>query len=126
MVMSKRGRLSSADRERIHALSERGLSAAQIAKEVERREDVIESILGASKKSSNRGRKPKAPEPAPRVQAAPAPALAPKARAERPRGVLEHQLWVRPGYHIELVLPADLTAAEAERLATWARSLPFA
>ncbi len=124
MVMSKRGRLSTADRERIHALSERGLSAAQIAKEVERREDVIEGILGASKKNSNRGRKPKAPEPAPRVQAAPAPA--PKARAERPRGVLEHQLWVRPGYHIELVLPADLTAAEAERLATWARSLPFA
>ena len=125
MVTSKRGRLSSADRERIHALSERGLSAAQIAKEVERREDVIESILGASKKSSNRGRKPKAPEPAPRAQAA-APAPAPKARAERPRGVLEHQLWVRPGYHIELILPADLTAAEAERLANWARSLPFA
>ena len=116
MVMSKRGRLSSADRERIHALSERGLSAAQIAKEVERREDVIEGILGASKKSSTRGRKPKAPEPAGRVQAA---AVAPvKARAERPRGVLEHQLWVRPGYHIELALPADLTVAEAERLAT--------
>jgi hypothetical protein len=125
MVTSKRGRLSSADRERIHALSERGLSAAQIAKEVERREDVIESILGASKKSSNRGRKPKAPEPAPRAQVAP-PAPAPKARAERPRGVLEHQLWVRPGYHIELILPADLTTAEAERLANWARSLPFA
>lgn len=125
MVTSKRGRLSSADRERIHALSERGLSAAQIAKEVERREDVIESILGASKKNSNRGRKPKAPEPAPRAQVAP-PAPAPKARAERPRGVLEHQLWVRPGYHIELILPADLTAAEAERLANWARSLPFA
>ncbi len=124
MVVSKRGRLSTADRERIHALSNRGLSAAQIAKEVERREDVVEGILSTSKKSSNRGRKPKAPEPAPRVQAAPAPA--PKARAERPRGVLEHQLWVRPGYHIELVLPADLTAAEAERLATWARSLPFA
>lgn len=123
MVMSKRGRLSSADRERIHALSERGLSAAQIAKEVERREDVIESILGASKKNSNRGRKPKAPEPAPRAQAV---APAPKARAERPRGVLEHQLWVRPGFHIELALPADLTVAEAERLATWARSLPFA
>lgn len=127
MVMSKRGRLSSADRERIHALSERGLSAAQIAKEVERREDVIESILGASKKNSTRGRKPKAPEPAPRAQAAaPAPAPAAKARAERPRGVLEHQLWVRPGYHIELILPADLSAAEAERLANWARSLPFA
>lgn len=125
MLTSKRGRLSSADRERIHALSERGLSAAQIAKEVERREDVIEAILGASKKNSARGRKPKAPvAPPPRAAAAPAPA--PKAaRAERPRGVLEHQLWVRPGYHIELVLPADLTAAEAERLATWARSLPF-
>ncbi|MFN8611409.1 MAG: hypothetical protein U0931_27940 [Vulcanimicrobiota bacterium] len=123
MLTSKRGRLSSADRERIHALSERGLSAAQIAKEVERREDVIESILGASKKSSGRGRKPKVAAPAPRAVT---PAPAPKApRAERPRGVLEHQLWVRPGYHIELVLPADLTAAEAERLATWARSLPF-
>ncbi|MBS2034908.1 hypothetical protein JST97_07965 [bacterium] len=123
MLTSKRGRLSSADRERIHALSERGLSAAQIAKEVERREDVIESILGASKKSSGRGRKPKvvAP-PARQVAVAPAPKAA---RVERPRGVLEHQLWVRPGYHIELVLPADLTAAEAERLATWARSLPF-
>lgn len=125
MVMSKRGRLSSADRERIHALSERGLSAAQIAKEVERREDVIEAILGASKKNSNRGRKPKAPEPAPRAQAVASPAPR-AARAERPRGVLEHQLWVRPGYHIELELPADLTVAEAERLANWARSLPFA
>jgi hypothetical protein len=123
MLTSKRGRLSSADRERIHALSERGLSAAQIAKEVERREDVIEAILGASKKNSGRGRKPKVVAPPPRATAvAPAPKAA---RAERPRGVLEHQLWVRPGYHIELVLPADLTAAEAERLATWARSLPF-
>jgi hypothetical protein len=123
MVTSKRGRLSSADRERIHALSERGLSAAQIAKEVERREDVIEQILGAHKKSSNRGRKPKAPEPAPRPQVV---APAPKPKAERPRGVLEHQLWIRPGYQIELVLPADLSGAEAERLANWARSLPFA
>lgn len=127
MVMSKRGRLSSADRERIHALSERGLSAAQIAKEVERREDVIEAILGASKKSSNRGRKPaaKAPEPAPRAQVV-APTPVAKPRAERARGVLEHQLWIRPGYQIELVLPADLSNAEAERLANWARSLPFA
>ncbi|MCW5869147.1 MAG: hypothetical protein KIS61_17945 [Candidatus Eremiobacteraeota bacterium] len=121
--MSKRGRLSSADRERIHALSERGLSAAQIAKEVERREDVIEGILNAGKKNSTRGRKPRAYEPPPRAQAA-FPPRAP--RAERPRGVLEHQLWIRPGYHIELVLPADLTGAEAERLANWARSLPFA
>ena len=124
MVTSKRGRLSSADRERIHALSERGLSAAQIAREVERREDVIESILGASKKASNRGRKPNKVVEAPRVQAPSAPAPA-KVRTERPKGMLEHQLWVRPGYRIELTLPADLSAAEAERLANWARSLPF-
>lgn len=123
MVTSKRGRLSSADRQRIHALSERGLSAAQIAKEVERREDVIESILG-ERKASNRGRKPGKVVEVPRAQAPSAPAAS-KARAERPKGMLEHQLWVRPGYRIELTLPADLSSAEAERLASWARSLPF-
>jgi len=123
MVTSKRGRLSSADRQRIHALSERGLSAAQIAKEVERREDVIEGILG-ERKASNRGRKPGKVVESPRAQAPSAPA-ATKARAERPKGMLEHQLWVRPGYRIELILPADLSSAEAERLASWARSLPF-
>lgn len=122
MVTSKRGRLSSSDREKIHALSERGLSVADIAREVERREDVIEMILG-TKRAPSRGRK--GPMKAGKAGAN-GVANEVSVRRERPRGLLSHLLWVRPGFQIELNLPADLTEGEAERLSIMIKALPFA
>lgn len=121
MVTSKRGRLSSADRERIHALAEKGKSIAEISRDVERRPDVIEAILGA-KKLVARGRKPRMDEderPVPVARIASAP------RRDLPRDILEHQLWVRPGVQITLSLPGDFNEYEAERLAVMVRNLPF-
>lgn len=130
MVTSKRGRLSSADRERIHALAERGMSVEEIATEVERREDVIEAILGKNKatgnaraKRSNRVEEDKAGKP----RAKPVDALAEMmmSKTRRVGGTLEHMLWVRPGFQIQLTLPADLSQTEAERLSVMVRNLPF-
>jgi len=121
MVTSKRGRLSSADRERIHALAEKGKSISEISRDVERRPDVIEAILGA-KKLVARGRKPRQEEderPIPVARIASAP------RRDLPRDILEHQLWVRPGVQITLSLPGDFNEFEAERLAVMVRNLPF-
>lgn len=123
MVTSKRGRLSSSDREKIHALSERGLSVAEIAAEVERREDVIESILG-TKKAPLRGRRPLGVAIGKAVGNG--AAGSPVRRGDRPRGLLSHLLWVRPGFQIELHLPADLSEGEAERLSIMIKALPFA
>jgi hypothetical protein len=36
-----------------------------------------------------------------------------------------HRLQLRPDFELKLELPHDLSAKEAERIATWARSLPF-
>lgn len=124
MVTSKRGRLSSADRERIHALAERGLSLSDIAKEVERKEEVIGEILG-EKKSRLRKSSPLVAKSPVLRPSRPAPVVKDSSRPSRPQGLLGHSLWVRPGYQIELTLPADLTLAEAERLSIMIRSLPF-
>ncbi|MBT9583768.1 hypothetical protein IV102_10495 [bacterium] len=115
MVISKRGRLSSADRERIHALAERGHSIEEISRELERREDVIEGIL-EEKQASARTRK-----------AAPKPSGngVPVSKKSQPKGLLSHFIWVRPGFQIELTLPADLSEGEAERLSVMVKSLPF-
>lgn len=121
MVISKRGRMSSADRERIHALAEKGKSVADISRIVERRPDVIEAILGA-KRMTLRGRRPKAEEGDLRGSA---PVRVASERIERPKTVLDHQLWVRPGLQITLSLPGDFNEAEAERLAVMIRNLPF-
>ena len=122
MVTSKRGRLSSADKEKIHALSERGLSTLDIALEVERREDVIEAIL-AAKKAPARGRKPKTEAGEAAKTTSNGAVIA--ASGKTARGLLTHQLWVRPGFCIELSLPGDLSQAEAERLSIMIRALPF-
>jgi hypothetical protein len=112
MLTSKKGRLSSADRDRIHSLSERGFSIQEIAEEVERREDVVEGVLGETK--------------AVRVRKGSALARSgAKARDESPPGLLSHFFWVRPGFQIEFNLPADLTEGEAERLCAMVKSLPF-
>jgi hypothetical protein len=39
--------------------------------------------------------------------------------------MIEHPFALRPGLRVTLSLPADLTQIEAERLATFLRSLPF-
>lgn len=132
MVTSKRGRMSSADREKIHALAERGLSVDEIAAEVERRADVVEAILGKNHKTNGRGRRRAEEErPASRGRARAAEAVpAPVVKEGRGRrvasgGTLEHLLWVRPGFQIQLTLPADLSEHEAERLSVMVRNLPF-
>jgi hypothetical protein len=135
MVTSKRGRLSSADRERIHALAERGMSVDEIASEVERREDVIEAILGKNKAASNgRAKRSRVEEDrssasngAGRPRAKPVDALSEMmmSKTRRVGGTLEHMLWVRPGFQIQLTLPADLSQTEAERLSVMVRNLPF-
>ena len=119
MVNSKRGRISSADRERIHAMSEKGLSVEEIAHEVERREDVVEAIL--NEKKGGRGRKPRVliKDAVSNIPAAP------KARSYGAKGFLNHSLWVRPGFQIDLTLPGDITEAEAERLSVMIRAIPF-
>jgi hypothetical protein len=120
MADSKRGRISNSDRERIQELASRGESVEAIASAVERRVDVVQAILGALS-SRFRGRMPKA---APAAAAAPA---ASKAAAKRAvgSGLLSHSMWLRPGIQLEFSLPADLTQAEAERLCTMVRALPF-
>lgn len=129
MVTSKRGRLSSADRERIHALAERGMSVEEIATEVERREDVIEAILGKNKATGSRAKRSSRVEDdkAGKPRAKPVDALAEMmmSKTRRVGGTLEHMLWVRPGFQIQLTLPADLSQTEAERLSVMVRNLPF-
>jgi len=108
MLTSKKGRMSHEDRQRIFEMDENGFSLAEIAHEVQRREDVVADIL-----SERKGRRHKA-------KASPE-----TARVTGAKSLLSHQLWVRPGYQIELSLPADLTVGEAERLSVMVRSLPF-
>lgn len=45
----------------------------------------------------------------------------------RPSGgaFIEHQFAMRPDYIVTLTLPADITAKEADRFATFIRSIPF-
>lgn len=136
MVTSKRGRLSSADRERIHALAERGMTVDEIATQVQRREDVIEAILGKSKAATN-GRAKRSRVEDDKASAASNGAGRPRAKpvdglsellmskTRRVGGTLEHMLWVRPGFQIQLTLPADLSQTEAERLSVMVRNLPF-
>lgn len=116
MVISKRGRLSSADRERIHALAERGHSIEEISRELERREDVIEGIL-EEKEASARARKSGSKQSPPNG--------VPVSKKVTAKGLLSHFIWVRPGFQIELTLPADLSESEAERLSIMVKSLPF-
>lgn len=118
MAKIRRGRLSNADRQRIHDMYSGGKSIAQISKEVERREDIIAGILGLSKKALAMTTRA-APVGAPKKETREAP------RAAREEEVLEHRLWVRPGYQIVLRLPADLSAIEAERLSVMVKTLPF-
>lgn len=129
MAKIRRGRLSNADRQRIHDMYGSGKSIAQISKEVERREDIIAGILGLSKRALAAASKVAPPakkdgrpaKEAPAVAAAVSVAVASASEDD----VLEHHFWVRPGYPIGLRLPADLTASEAERLASMIKSLPF-
>ena len=83
--------------------------------------------------------KPAAPAPAPApaapeatVEAPPAPVAAPAApaasapvAAQPVAGSLVHMLQLRPDTAVQVTLPADLTAREAERLAHWVQALPF-
>ena len=39
--------------------------------------------------------------------------------------LLSHEFQVRPDFKLMLVLPADLSAREADRIANWIRTLPF-
>jgi hypothetical protein len=51
-----------------------------------------------------------------------------EARAEDTASSLRtftHPLQLRPDFELKLELPHDLSAKEAERIATWVRSLPF-
>ena len=41
------------------------------------------------------------------------------------QGMIDHSFAVRPGYTVSFSLPTDVTAKEAERLATFIRSIPF-
>ena len=45
--------------------------------------------------------------------------------AETPEGSIEHRYQLRPDRQVLLVLPADLTAREAGRLAEFIKTLPF-
>lgn len=119
---SKRGRLSSSDRDRIHELAQSGYSVEEIAEQVERRKDVVESVLGAAAAAAQ-------PKKARRTRAQAAPQVEEVAQEEGENeiaeGMLQHFIWLRSGVQVELVLPADLTQAEAERLSVMVRNLPF-
>ena len=43
-----------------------------------------------------------------------------------PKGFIEHTYALRPGVSVTIALPADLTTREAERIAAYIQTLPFA
>ncbi len=42
-----------------------------------------------------------------------------------PEGAIQHTFQLRPGWQVELALPADLSAREAGRLSEFVKTLPF-
>lgn len=127
-----------------------GESAEDIATTLGRNLNSVRRIMeGATPKSSGKssknaaksskvatkkpapGRKPaKAAASAPAAPPPePAPTSAPAPRARRASAgsssSLTHHFWLRPGLEINLELPADLSADEAQRLASVIQSLPF-
>ena len=118
----KSGRLSHLDRERMLAMHAAGASHDEIAQATQRTTGLIQKTLAAA------APKKKKQSPAPTRRAAkPVAATPPPAGPSRPARdtSLRHRYWLRPQTQIELELPADLRAHEAERLANYLQALAF-
>ncbi len=142
------GRISNETRRTIHEMAAAGESAEDIATTLGRNLNSVRRIMegstpkgsGKSSKSSSKsakstkkpasapGRKPAKAAPVSEPAPAPAPAPAPRARraaSADSSATLTHHFWLRPGLEINLELPSDLSADEAQRLASVIQSLPF-
>ena len=150
---STRGPLTAAAKEQVKAMAEHGVSPSDIAAEFGRSVQAILNVLGVkfegAKLKARRGKaeKPKVarnqggtrqaavtpkknPTPERTVtRVTPVqhsePSLIPASGSPRGGRLLNHKFWLRAGISVDLRLPVDLQAEEAERLAQVVRSLPF-
>ena len=128
----KSGRLSHVDRERMLAMHAAGSSPDEIAQATQRTTGLVQKTLTGAAPERTPKKKKTSPSPRRRRAAEPVPAAPPPARPARaaadapaPDAGRRHRFWLRAEFQVELALPANLRAQEAQRLAQYLQSLPF-
>ncbi|MBX9795632.1 hypothetical protein [Sphingomonas sp.] len=111
------GKLTISDK--IRALHQAGASRAEIARFLERRYQHVRNVLIEDERRAG-GRASDGPAQIGTVWEQPSEMV-----VEDSQTVTKHRFFLRPDFAVEIALPTDLTAREAQRLAQFIGSVPL-